>query len=239
MELLSAVRVRRVLGRVAVASLLCAAPIASALAENPPTIDDVMPMRIGDLLASAVHTSHLPGAVIAGSLESGLPSAVELSLDLRDDHDRTVAQRTVFYRIAFDLWEEIFRLQGPGEDRTFPDLRSLESFLSDIPRVSVASLDRLDPRERHRIRVGCRLHPVAPRETERLDEWLGGETPDAQESRRNANSASEREVSVSLGRVIRFFYRGQRDDEEVASRFSAWFVPDDLPESAESPGVRK
>ena len=80
---------------------------------------------------------------------------------------------------------------------------------------------------------------MAPRETERLDEWLGGETPDAQEARRNANSASEREVSVSLGRVIRFFYRGQRDDEEIASRFSAWFVPDDLPEAAASAGVRE
>ena len=65
MELLSTVRVRRVLRRVAVASLLNTAAIASASAETPPTIDDVMPMRVGELLASAVHTSHLPGAVIA------------------------------------------------------------------------------------------------------------------------------------------------------------------------------
>ena len=192
----------------------------------------VTPVRYGSLLATLVRTQHLPGDRIASSLESGLPSAIEMRLDLRDARDRTIGESVVFYRVAFDLWDEIFRVEGPGADRTFADLDALEQFLDDLPRLPVASIGGLEMDARHRVRVACRLHPVAPRETEQLGEWVGGE-PDAREQERNTSAAAEREVSVSLGRIIRFFYRGSSDADEAAEKFSAWFVPASLPDDSE------
>jgi hypothetical protein len=219
---------RRLLGALLLGAVVCSA----APAQEIPEITSVTPVRDGSLLGTLVRTRHLPGARIASSLESGLPSAIELHLDLRDARDRTVAENVVFYRVAFDLWDEIFRIEGPGAERTFDDLDALERFLDELPRLPVASIGGLEMDARHRVRVGCRLHPVAPRETERLSEWVGGE-PDAREQERNASAAAEREVSVSLGRIIRFFYRGSSGEgDEAAERFSAWFVPASLPDDA-------
>jgi len=216
--------------------LLLAAVLASAAgparAQEAPEITAVTPVRSGSLLATFVRTRHLPGDRIASSLESGLPSAIEMRLDLRDASDRTIAENVVFFRVAFDLWDEIFRVEGPGADRTFEDLAALEQFLDELPRLPVASIGGLQMAARHRVRVGCRLHPVAPRETERLGEWVGGE-PDPREQERNTSAAAEREVSVSLGKIIRFFYRGSAGDDEAAERFSGWFVPESLPDESE------
>jgi hypothetical protein len=77
--------------------------------------------------------------------------------------------------------------------------------------------------------VACRLHTIAPRETERMEQWVSG-APDREEG------ADGREVSIGLGDVIRFFYKkGRRDEDFGAERFSPWFVPDTLPD--EAPGA--
>jgi hypothetical protein len=222
---------------VALGLLLGPFAVAPAAAGEEPSIRSVDPARYDARLDAIVRTSRLPGERIASSLESGLPSAVEMRLDLRDADDRIVAERVFFYRIAFDLWEELFRVEGPGaDDRRFESLDAVRGFLDELPRLPVARFGEIEAGTRHRLRVGCRLHPVAPRETERLGEWVGGE-PDASERERNARAADEREVSVSLGKIIRFFYRGSGSADEADERFSAWFVPDELPDDAVATGA--
>jgi hypothetical protein len=187
-----------------------------------------------DLGRSAAHvtcdvrTANLPGDRLVSSLESGLPSAVQLDLRLLDDRERVVAERRVFLRVAFDLWEEVFRVEGAGAPRDFADLAALQGFLERVPRLAVSPLAGLHAAEPHRIRVGMRLHPVAPRETERLGDWVAGRPPRARGE--ETDDADGREVSVGLGELIRFFYKGaRREGAEESERFSAWFVPDELP----------
>jgi hypothetical protein len=73
-----------------------------------------------------------------------------------------------------------------------------------------------------------RLHPVAPRETERLGDWVAGTA--ARRSGSETDDPDGREVSVGLGELIRFFYKGaKREGAAESERFSAWFVPDELP----------
>ena len=215
-----------------------AAPARAAGAAEPapapalaPALAGVRPVRDGDLLACLVETRHLPGERIASSLKSGLPSAIEMALSLLDDRDRVVAENRVSFRIAYDLWEEIFRVDGAGTSERFSSLESLASHLESLPRLPVGRIDAMESAHRHRLRVGMELHAVAPRETERLDSWVagGGEGPAGESDR----SDDGREVSVSLGQVIRFFYRGGRSDADAGTELlSEWFVPGDIPDLA-------
>jgi hypothetical protein len=201
----------------------------------------VTPARSGEVVAADVTTSGLPGATLEASLRSGLPSAIELRLEALDARDRPRGETRLFYRIAWDLWDELFRVEGPGvgvmpgeggsgapgSTRRFADVAALRSFLGSLPRLPVTAYGSLDPAARHRVRVGGRLHRVAPRETARLERWVAGG-----DVSRMAADPDGREVSVGLGEVIRFFYKGSKKDaDEMAERFSAWFVPAELPES--------
>jgi hypothetical protein len=216
-------------------ALAALAPAAPAIATPKPEVTAVEPARTDCLLTCAVRTAHLPGDRLSSSLESGLPSAIEMDLDLFDERNRVVGKNRVFLRIAFDLWEEVFRVEGVGAPRDFADRAQLERFLARIPELPVTALSGLHGARRHRIRVGLELHPVAPRETERLGDWVAGGAAAGSET----DDPDGREVSVSLGQVIRFFYKGaRRPGAAEAERFSAWFVPDDLPAPAEAEGER-
>lgn len=206
---------------------LLVAVAASARAADEPALQGVTPVRVDDTLAADVRTEHLPGARLESSLASGLPSAIELHLEAYDRKNKRVAEDDLFWRITWDLWDEMLHVEGPGEDRRFPDLASLRTFLTDLRDLPVASWGSIDPNAEHRLRARCRLHPVAPRETERLSQWVSGEEP----ARRG--DTDSREVSVGLGEVIRFFYKGAaRDADELDERFSAWFVPAALPDTS-------
>lgn len=214
----------RFLTSFAILGTLLAAPSRAAEA----TIEEVVPTREGRLLTCSVRTTALPGGRLRSSLESGLPAAIEMALDVLDERDHVVGGNRISLRVAFDLWEEIFRVQAMGDDLRFQDIEGLQGYLGAIPGLPVSPLAALDASKRHRIRVGLRLHPVAPQETERLSNWMAGED----DRERTTDGSDGREVSVSLGRVIRFFYRGaRRDDADESERLSPWFVPDELPEA--------
>jgi hypothetical protein len=197
---------------------------AAAAADGAPRVVSVEPVRAGELVACRVVAEHLPGEKLWASMRSGLPSAIELELDVLDVKDRVVAGNRVTFRLAFDLWEETFRVEGGGTERDFTSSEELEAFLARLPRLPVAPFARLEQqlarRDSLRVRVGIVLHPLAPRESARLGEWVAGD------SRRPTDPvASEdgREAVVSLGTVIRYFFEGARKPSEVASE--AWSAP--------------
>lgn len=206
-----------------------------------PQILEVAPARSGDRLTCHLRTANLPGERIARSMQSGLPSAIEMALDVLDPQERVVTERTLFVRLGYDLWEETFRVQGLGDDRDFATQAEMESYLSDLRNIAVSPLAMLAPYEKIRLRVGMRMHPLAPRESEMLEDWVSGEG--APQDRGVGLSASGRgtspvanedgrEVLVSLGKVIRYFFKGSRRGEgEVIESSSAWFSPAELREA--------
>lgn len=210
------------------AATLAAAAVAHA---TGPSLDSVAPARRGDILAAEVRTSGLPGERLEASIASGLPSAIEVHLEALDGKNRRVAEGILFWRITWDLWEEVLRVEGPHAEQRLDGLASLGAFLAKLEHLPVGPFASLDPAERHRLRARCRLHPVAPRETERLSRWVAGEEPAP-----SRGETDRREVSVGLGEVIRFFYKGAaKDADELDARFSAWFVPAELPDAEAAP----
>ncbi len=215
---------------VAAVTLATLAAATSARAADP-AVDAVTPVRLGDVLAADVITSGLPGERLASSIASGLPSAIEVHLEALDRKNRRVAEGNLFWRITWDLWEEVLRVEGPHAEQRLDGLASLGAFLANLEHLPVGPFAALDAAERHRLRARCRLHPVAPRETERLSRWVAGE-----ESVPRRGDTDRREVSVGLGEVIRFFYKGAaKDADELDERFSAWFVPAELPDAEVAP----
>jgi hypothetical protein len=215
--------------------------VAAAAAGAVPRVEAVSAGRDGELLTCRVRTASLPGERISSTIRSGLPSAIELALEVLDAREHVIAENHVSFRMAFDLWEEIFRIQGAGEERDFGDLAGLAAYLAEPPQLPVAPLSLLAAGERFRIRVALVLHPVAPRETARLSEWVAGtgpaETERAAGTDRAAGSPDGRETLLDLGKVIGFFYRGsRRSPGSAAEAMSDWFLCEELEAFAARPG---
>jgi hypothetical protein len=189
-----------------------------------PQIVRITPVREGDLLICRLATQGLPGEKVALSMQSGLVSSLELILELLDEKEHVRAGNRVTFHLAFDLWEEVFSVQQGSREQRFTDMDALTRFLSEMPRLPVAPLSALDSQDRFQIRAGLILHPIAPRERERVEDVIVGN------ARSGAAAGDEgREVSVGLGRLIRFFYKGgSRDSMTQSEMLSAWFCLEDL-----------
>lgn len=192
-------------GAPAATASTAAAPDAAA--GRPPGIPAVQPVRAGDLLACRLRTTGLPGRRARLSMESGLVSSLELLLDVLDEDREVVAANRITFRLAFDLWQEVFAVTGPGGERRFADLAGLVAYLAQPPPLPVARLADLPRGRPLRLRVGLLVHPVAPAERERVEEVIAGE-PGAGPDPAREPEREGRQATIGLGRLIRFFYRG-------------------------------
>ena len=138
---------------------LCLMAVA-ARAEDVPRIVSVEPGRSGELVVCRLVSVGLPGERISLSMRSGLVSSIELYLDLMDEGKKVVAGNRVSYRLAFDLWEEVYSLEEGGREHRFSDLDGLVQFLADLPRLPVAPLSTLTADGRFRVRAGLLIYGI-------------------------------------------------------------------------------
>jgi len=203
--------------------LILHASHAFAGEEGAPRITEVEPGLQGDLLACSLTSEGLPGKRISLSIQSGLASAIEIFLVLINDEEHVLAENRISLRVAFDLWEEIYLASRGEEEWRFSEPSDLRDFLADLEGLPVAPVSTLPPEGRFRINAGVRLHPVAPTEKRRLGDVVAGEARSG--SRGNSDG---QEVSVNLGSLIRFIYKGNRSPSPESEARSRWFRLEEL-----------
>ncbi len=187
----------------AVAALVLLAFAAPARAEDPAVVA-VEPARRESLLVCRLRTQGLPGEKILSTLHSGLASAIDFQLEVAAADGRVVASRVVRLRLVYDLWEEVFVVTHDGAEARIDDDDALAGWLAEPPWLPVAPLAALAGSHGLRLRAGLRLHTIDPSERTRLEEVVAG--------------PEDHEVSVGLGTLIRFFYKGGRDDDDTRCR---------------------
>jgi hypothetical protein len=187
----------------------------------------VLPALRGEDLVCDVRTAGLPTDKAERAMRGGLPSGIEIAVELVDGEGEAVARRELFFRLAFDLWDESFRVEDGADRERLETIESLRTFLEAWNGLPVASLAGLAGTDRYRIRVDLVSHEIAPSEVRRIGEWIAGDASGTE------SDPDGREVSLGLGSLIRFFYEGSREARpERARGESAWFRVEDLEHAA-------
>jgi len=208
--------------RVVAAMVLGIALSSVAHAQESARVVTVSPASTGDLVVCRLTTAGLPGEKLLQSMRSGLVSAVDLDLVLLDENEQVVGGNHISLQLGFDLWEEIFSVRADGSERRFHNLADLESYLEELDGLPVAPLNRLVAGERYRLRVGLEVYPIAPAARDRIEDVIAGE----QRPRREGQD--QQQAQVSLGRLIRLFYKGSGDGRSEQQMVSAWFTRREL-----------
>jgi hypothetical protein len=202
--------------------LLCLTCLFSGLQVVPARADSrvvaVDPQVQEGRLQCRLRTEGLPGDKQLQSMQSGLEAAVELHLALQDDGDGALASKKIVLRLAFDLWDQVYSVRGAGPERRFAELADLRAFLADLQGLDLCSTGLLEADARYRLQVAMVVHAVAPDEQARVEQVITGSGSGG------GQDQDRQEASVSLGRLIRVFYKGGgggRNDQEL---ISDWFA---------------
>lgn len=194
-----------------------------ATADDAPRILAVRAEHQAAMITCRMQTEGLPTARALESMQGGLPAAVDFVIDLVDDKDQLVQRREVAFRLAFDLWEEVFRLDAPGIERRFDTIDSLRAVLRDVGPLPVFPVDRLGNGQRYRLRVAMLEHAIAPSQKARVGRLLAGDAASA------PRDGQEHEVSFGFGRLIEFFYgRAPEGAKPRTAGVSGWFTREDV-----------
>lgn len=189
-------------------------------------VTEVTPARVGELVVAHLTMDGLPGEKLLQSMRSGLISGVDFDLALLDHRQEVVGGNRVSLKLAFDLWEEIFSVRSDDGERRFRSLDDLTLYLGELEGVPVAPANLLESEARYRLRVWLEVHPIAPAERDRVEDVIAGD----QRPRREGQD--QQEASVSLGNLIRFFYKGGGNRRGAQESWSAWFTGKELSDEA-------
>lgn len=193
-----------------------------ARADEPAQVTSISPTVTGNLVVCRLITGGLPGEKLLQSMRSGLVSEVAFDLVLLDEKKRVVAGNRVSLQLTFDLWEEVFAVRTGDQEQRFAELTELVSYLRQLDDVPVAPLNLLAAEARYRVRVGLHMHPIAPEQESRVEDVIAGD----QRPRRVGED--QQEATISLGRLIRLFYKGGGSGGADSELFSSWFRREDL-----------
>ena len=199
----------------------------AARADEKAQIISAAPALSGNLVVCHLTTDGLPGEKLLQSMRSGLVSEVDFDLALLDEKQRVIAGNHLSLRLAFDLWEEVFSVRAGDQETRFTELAGLVEFLNELREVPVAPASLLGEDQRYQLRIDLKVHPVAPDEADRVEDAIAGD------QRPQREGLDRQEATISLGRLIRFFYkeggRGGADAELV----SGWFRRKELSDAAD------
>jgi hypothetical protein len=198
----------------------------SAPARADVRVTGVAPARAAGQLACRLSLAGLPDERQLQSMRSGLLAAVELDLTVVREDGRVAAARTLALRLGFDLWDEVFSVAGTGLERRFASLEALRAWLAAPEPLPVAPWPVVADGARYRLHVAVVTRAVATDERERVGDLIAGG------SAREPARTDRQEASVSLGRLIRFFYQGGGDGREGLEAASPWFRAGEVADEA-------
>lgn len=182
--------------------------------------------RDGDQVACRLVLEGLPDERQLQSMRSGMLAAIELEVALVDADGRVAASRAHTLRLGFNLWDEIYSVAWASTERRFASLDALRAWLATPDALAVAPWSSLDARARYRLHVGLVARAVATDERQRAGDLISGGRPG------EPARTDRQEASVSLGRLIRFFYQGAGGERDGLESFSPWFSAGEVVDEA-------
>ncbi len=200
---------------------LCLFLASFCLADDSARLVRATPSVVGGRLVCRLETAGLPGEKQLQSMKSGLISSVDLNLALENEAGNIVGGQNLSLRMGFDLWEEIFSLDTDGHQKRFKTLDDLQKYLAEINDLPVGPYALVGTDGKFRLRVSLTVHSIAPEEQARVEDVIAGDR------RPHREGQDQQETSVSLGHLIRFFYKGE-DQGDGQDLQSPWFTRKDL-----------
>jgi hypothetical protein len=109
---------------------------------------------------------------VIGTIQSGLPSAVLVEIQLLEKGRRKVAQKQIVQSISYNIWEERYTIVS---DSTSEKLRDFDRALergSAVENAFIVDARFLQPETTYILKVQVEISPISSLQTQKLSDWL-------------------------------------------------------------------
>jgi hypothetical protein len=159
-------------------------------------------------LSFTLSADDLLDARTTSTIESGLPGNCIYRVSLVDATGKPSEDRFYNFTLRFDVWEELYRLDGPGGERVFGSLAAADSAWAHPADLKLVPLSHLNGGEEYRLRVEVSVRSIAMADRLRLAEFVS-----------RSSAAGRQELHVDVGAL--FTRLSGKVEAEGAARFES------------------
>jgi hypothetical protein len=169
-------------------------------------IEEAQLTQQGDSLLLHAQVNGLVDKKVRGTIQSGLPSVVEIELHIRDSAGKTLARGVLRRRIVFDVWEDRYTVEDGRKAQIFTGLEQAVFAAFAIRQYLPA---RWKSRQPMTVRLRAAISLISGDQSRKLAGWLNdGEQISSVTSEENSGS-----FSLDFGTVVSWFLKDKKRDE--------------------------
>ncbi len=189
--------------------LICA---ATASAQSP-QIERIEPFVANDTLAYRINCANLFSGNVRQTLFSGLPVLIELNVRLLDENDKLISLVIHKYRLTYDIWEDRYLQENPGENRAFTSLEALEKWWNPRDSLIIAPVKTIADAQNLAIQLNMRIILLTRTQGQKLKDWVFN-TNETEENLPGSNRDTG--FKLDLNRLVSLFFRRSDVIEQIS-----------------------
>lgn len=134
-------------------------------------VERIMPrISKNQLVVSATFTNLFSNKIV-GTIQSGLPSIIQIEIKLRDNAARQLAHRLLVRSISYNVWENRYTIR---DDSThfYSDLEEVKRVSSSIDSVVIAPAAELRTAASYQVQLRVAIIPISSIQSKKVTDWL-------------------------------------------------------------------
>ena len=189
--------------------------LAFAQAGSEILVERITPGLSGDSLVVSADFKNLFSRKIVGTIQSGLPSIVEIQIKLFEG-TKQIVRKPISRSIEFDVWEERYRVRSPDTTQVYFEFEQVKQAANRLMNVFLISKALLAATKNYTMQIRVGIIPISAHQANKVSYWL--ENPNQSEEAIASDNRSSG-FSLNINKLVSFFV-----NKKKGSRFSSkWF----------------
>ena len=175
----------------------------------------ITPGLSGDSLVVSADFKNLFSRKIVGTIQSGLPSIVEIQIKLLEG-TKQIVRKPISRSIEFDVWEERYLVRSPDTTQVYFEFEQVKQAANRLMNAFVISKALLAATKNYTIQIRVGIIPISAHQANKVSYWL--ENPNQSEEAIASDNRSSG-FSLNINKLVSFFV-----NKKKGSQFSSkWF----------------
>lgn len=182
----------------------------SAQARGEIRVENIKPQLSGDSLTVSAEFKNLFSKKIIGTIQSGLPSIIEIQIKLLEEGKKQVVRKVMSKRIQFDIWEERYSISDKDSTEIYLDFEQVKQAGSRLQNELLGSRNLLIRNKDYTIEIQVGIVPISAGQANKVSNWL--ENPNQTEEAVAADNRASG-FRLNVNKLVSFFVSNKKGSQ--------------------------
>lgn len=194
------------------------APFLLAQNDSEIRVEQIIPSIRDRTLAVSAEFRNLFSKKITGTIQSGLPSIIQIEIRLQDGKGKSVLRKRLTRTVSYDIWEERYTVLAEDSAYVFTDFEAAKEASQRLDNEALPPLRGVNDNQRYVVQIRVGIVPISTRQAEKVTDWLldPNQTEEAIASENRASG-----FQLNLNKLVSFFVSSKKKSSYASEWFSS------------------